>query len=219
MAPRSSALAPVPAFLGGSCPLGCSLSAPATGGFSVVSTVLMYAAGSEEEKGVGGLLHGDTIAQLFVFCKGGLAVGLRGGGGAARGRMVLSWRAPSISGGVGLACAAIPPAPPSNVFGNRGTPPVPPAGAAAPAPRLGDGGGGAGGACWPSAGYGEGEEREEGRGGVLAYRRPSPVVLSLRPSAQRHAPARGHTRTTPSVPPRDPDRPRRAAFVLNRRRN
>ena len=73
MAPRSSALAPVPAFLGESCPLGCSLSAPATGGFSVVSTVLMYAAGSEEEKGVGGLLHGDTIAQLFVFCKGGVA--------------------------------------------------------------------------------------------------------------------------------------------------
>ena len=121
MAPRSSALAPVPGFLGGSCPLGCSLSAPATGGFSVVSTVLMYAAGSEEEKGVGGLLHGDTIAQVFVFCKGGwqwacaVAVGRRGG------RMVLSWRAPSISGGVGLACAAIPPAPPSNVFRNRGT--------------------------------------------------------------------------------------------------
>ena len=36
MAPKSlcliTALAPVPAFLGGSCPLGCSLSAPATGG-------------------------------------------------------------------------------------------------------------------------------------------------------------------------------------------
>ncbi len=49
----------------------------------------------------------------------------------------LGWRAPSISGGIGLACAAIPPAPPSDVFGNRGTPPVPPAGAAPPAPRLG----------------------------------------------------------------------------------
>ncbi len=40
-APRSlcltTALAPVPPFLGRSCPLGCSLSAPATGGFSVVS--------------------------------------------------------------------------------------------------------------------------------------------------------------------------------------
>ena len=35
------------------------------------------------------------------------------------GRMVLSWLAPSISKGSGLACAAIPPAPPSNVFGNR----------------------------------------------------------------------------------------------------
>ena len=46
-----TALAPVPAFLGGSCPLGCSLNAPAAGGFSVVSLQCnMYAAGSEKEK-------------------------------------------------------------------------------------------------------------------------------------------------------------------------
>ncbi len=62
MAPKSlcliTALAPVPAFLGGSCPLGCSLSAPATGGFSVVSPqYIRYATGSKEEKRAVGPLH------------------------------------------------------------------------------------------------------------------------------------------------------------------
>ena len=51
------------------------------------------------------------------------------------GRMVLSWLAPSISKGSGLACAAIPPAPPSNVFGNRGTR-CTPGGGAVPCPLL-----------------------------------------------------------------------------------
>ncbi len=214
----------------------------------------MYAAGSEKEKGAGGRLHGGTIAQSFVFCKGGVAgapdsgvrppMGKDGFGLAcaaippappsdvfrnrgtrctprrglrplhpAGGTGVLLWRAPSFSGGtglagavvppahpptflgtgghavppgggcalctllggggelphlplrtggrtrcacwtgglvvacallqrgVGLACAVVPPAPPSDVFRNRGTPPVPPAGAAPPAPCLGDGGG------------------------------------------------------------------------------
>ena len=69
-----TAQAPVPAFLGGSCPLGCSLSAPATGGCSVFSLQCsMYAAGSEKEKRAGCPLHGGTIAHLFVFCKGGVA--------------------------------------------------------------------------------------------------------------------------------------------------
>ena len=55
------------------------------------------------------------------------------------------------NGGFVLACALLqrgdwlglhrcPTGPPSNVFGNRGTPPVPPAGAAPPAPCLGNGG-------------------------------------------------------------------------------
>ncbi len=61
-APKSlcltTAFTPVPTFLGGSCPLGCSLSAPATGGFSVVSPqYIRYAAGSEKEKRAGGRLH------------------------------------------------------------------------------------------------------------------------------------------------------------------
>ncbi len=95
----ATAFAPVPAFLGGSCPLGCSRSAPATGGLSMVSAVLMYAAGSEKEKRGGRRLHRATIAQTFGFCKGGLA----GAEGKERGG--LWWRAPSISGGSGLACA------------------------------------------------------------------------------------------------------------------
>ena len=37
------------------------------------------------------------------------------------GRRVLLRPAPSFRGGSGLACAAIPPAPPSDVFQNRGT--------------------------------------------------------------------------------------------------
>ena len=88
----------------------------------------MYAAGSEKEKRAVGQLHGGTIAQVFGFCKGGLAgasdsgvrppmgtdgfvlacafhqrwgwVGVRPP--SAEG---LAWRAPFISGGIGLACA------------------------------------------------------------------------------------------------------------------
>ena len=117
MAPRSlcltTAFAPVPAFLGGSCPLGCSLSAPATGRLSMVSPqYIRYAAGSEEEKRAGRRLHGDTIVQVFGFCKGELAE--EGDG---------RW-------GLMVTDAVVPLGPPSNVFGNRGTPPVPPAGAA-----------------------------------------------------------------------------------------
>ena len=132
----TTAFAPVPAFLGGSCPLGCSLSAPAIGGCSVVSAVLMYAAGSKEEQRAGVRLHGATIAQLFVFCNGGLA-GEAGTASARRwGRMVLSWPAPSITGGVGLACAVAPPAPPSDVLRNRGTR-CTPGGGCAPCTPLG----------------------------------------------------------------------------------
>ena len=208
MAPKSlcltTAFAPVPAFLGGSCPLGCSLSAPATGGCSVFSLQCnMYAAGSEKEKRAPGPLHRGTIAQLFVFCNGGVA-------GALPGRMVLLWRAPSISGGSDLACAAIPPAPPSNVFGNRGTPPVPPAGtkgslhpplgdrrdlrsalrgtrctpagAAPPAPGLGNGGGGV---LSPGASgcfLTRGRERTP----FLAFPRVQGQGQSLPPGARRH---------------------------------
>ncbi len=133
MAPKSlcltTAVAPVPAFLGGSCPLGCSLSAPATGGFSVVSPQCnMYAAGSEKGKRAGGPLHGDTIAHSFAFCNGAVS--------GWRGRSCFGLR-PSFSGKFGLASAAIPPAPPSNVFGYRGAPPVPPTGAAPLHPAWG----------------------------------------------------------------------------------
>ncbi len=143
-----TAQAPVPAFLGGSCPLGCSLSAPATGGCSVFSLQCsMYAAGSEKEKRAGCPLHGGTIAHLFVFCKGGVA-GARTPASARRwGRMGLSWPAPSFGEGSGLACALLrrrvwlglrrcPTCPPSNVFGNRGTRCTPGGGLPSHAPCL-----------------------------------------------------------------------------------
>ena len=126
----TAAFAPVPAILGGSCPLGCSLSAPATGGFSVFSLQYsMYAAGSEKEKRAWGPLHWghySTPVRILQW----------GGGITWTGGMVLLWPAPSLGGGSGLACAVIPPAPPSNVLGYRGTRPVPPEGAAPPAPRA-----------------------------------------------------------------------------------
>ncbi len=138
MAPKSlcliTALAPVPAFLGGSCPLGCSLSAPATGGCSVFSLQCnMYTAGSEKEKRAPGPLHGGTIAQLFVFCNGGVA-------GALPGRMVLLWRAPSISGGSDLACAVVPPAHPPTFLETGGLPLYPRRGLRPLHPAWGNGG-------------------------------------------------------------------------------
>ncbi len=58
-----------------------------------------------------------------------------GGGGVLPGRMVLLWPAPSFSGGSGLACAVVPPAPPSDVFRNRGTRCTPGGGCAPCTPR------------------------------------------------------------------------------------
>ena len=158
----TAAFAPVPAILGGSCPLGCSLSAPATGGLSMVSAVPMYAAGSEKEKRAGGPLHWGHYSTLVRILQWGV-------GGVLPGRMVLLWSASSFSGGSGLACAVVPPAHPPT-FLETGGPPlhprreprvpctllretgeafaqhcgglaVPPAGAAPAAPCLGDGGG------------------------------------------------------------------------------
>ena len=47
------------------------------------------------------------------------------------------WPAPSFSGGIGLACAVVPPDPPSNVFRNRGTR-CTPGGGCAPCTLLGE---------------------------------------------------------------------------------
>ena len=82
-----------------------------------------------KRSGPGGPLHGGTLAQMSLFCNRG---------GAFLGRMVLLRPAPSYSRGTGLACAAIPPAPPSNVFENRGTR-CTPGGGAAPCTLLGGG--------------------------------------------------------------------------------
>ncbi len=63
--------------------------------------VLMCAAGSEKEKRAGGPLHwGHYSTPVRIL----------------QGRVGITW-----AEGVVLACDAIPPAPPSNVFGYRGT--------------------------------------------------------------------------------------------------
>ena len=96
---------------------GTSPRAPATGGFSLVSPQYKcYAAGSKEEKRAGGPTSWRHYSTNVLI--------LQRGGGQIGGE------------GLGLACAAIPPAPPSDVFQNRGTPPVPPAGAGDPLPNL-----------------------------------------------------------------------------------
>ena len=114
----------------GLCPLGCSLSAPATGGFSVVSPqYIRCAAGSEKEKRAGGRLHGDTIAQSFAFCNGAVS-GWRGGS-------CFGLRPPSAEG---LAW----PAPLSHLptlqrFWKQGDSPCTPGGGCAPCTLLGGG--------------------------------------------------------------------------------
>ena len=135
MAPKSlcltTAFTPVPTFLGGSCPLGCSLSAPATGGFSMVSPqYIRYAAGSEKEKRAGGPLHGGTIAQSFLFCNGAVS-GWKGGS-------CFGLRPPSAESLAWPPPLSRPLHPPT--FSETGGLAVPPAGAAPPAPCFADGG-------------------------------------------------------------------------------
>ncbi len=131
MAPKSlcliTALAPVPAFLGGSCPLGCSLSAPATGGFSVVSpqcACMRQAPRRRSGPAAHFMGYHSTIVRI-----------LQGGCG-------ITW-----TGGLVVACALLqrgdwlgvrrcPTGPPSDAFGNRGTHHTP-AEATPPAPCVG----------------------------------------------------------------------------------
>ncbi len=99
----------------------------------------MYAAGSEEEQRAGVRLHGGTIAQSFVFCKGGVAGASDSGVRPPTGTDGLVLACALHQRRVGLACAAIPPAPPSNVFRNRGTRCTPAGGTACPPAPAGDG--------------------------------------------------------------------------------
>ena len=134
MAPKSlcltTAFAPVPTFLGGSCPLGCSLSAPATGGFSVVSpqcSCMRQAPRRRSGPAAHFMGYHSTIVRIL---QGGWGSGgSRGGGGAARGTEGLAWPAP-------LSRPLLPP-----TFLEAGGHAAPPAGAAPLAPCLGDGGG------------------------------------------------------------------------------
>ncbi len=77
--------------------------------------------------------HYSTIVLILQWGWGGASPAA---GGRDWGRVVLLWPTPSFSGGSGLACAAIPPAPPSNVFRNRGTR-CTPGGGCAPCTLLG----------------------------------------------------------------------------------
>ena len=105
----------------------------------MVSAVLMYAAGSEKEKRAGGSLHRDTIAQLFVFCKGGLAVEARAAvrrwGGEGGGVVCLGVRTASAEG---LAWRApLSHRPTLQRFWKQGDSPCTPGGGCAPAPCWG----------------------------------------------------------------------------------
>ena len=124
---RTTAFTPVPTFLGGSCPLGCSLSAPATGGFSVVSpqcSCMRQAPRKRSGPGADFMGYHSTTVRI-----------LQGGGCFLDGGSCCGLRPPSAEGQAWLR--RCPACPPSNVFRNRGTPPVPPAGAAPPAPCVG----------------------------------------------------------------------------------
>ena len=149
----TAAFAPVPAILGGSCPLGCSLSAPATGGLSMVSPQCSCMRQAPRKRsGLAAHFIGGTHSTICSYFAMG---GWRGSSWTG----VLLWPASSFNGGSGLACAAIPPAPPSNVFGYRGTRCTPGGGCAPCTPR------GVGrelalahrDACQPAPGYGYGD--------------------------------------------------------------
>ena len=126
---RTTAFTPVPTFLGGSCPLGCSLSAPATGGFSVVSpqcSCMRQAPGKRSGPVADFMGYHSTIVRI-----------LQGGWG-------ITW-----ADGLVVACALhqrrvrlglrrCPTCPPSNVFQNRGTR-CTPGGGCAPCTLLGGG--------------------------------------------------------------------------------
>ena len=84
----------------------------------------------------------STIVRILQG-GGGVAVEARAAAAAGRreGRGGFVLACALFQGKVWLGLRRYPTCPPSNVFRNRGTPPVPPAGAARPAPCLGEGGG------------------------------------------------------------------------------
>ena len=123
----TAAFSPFPAFLGGSCPSGCSLSAPATGGLSMVSPqYIRYAAGSEKEKRAWGPLHwGYYSTPVRILQWGGGITWTEG--------LVVACAAPSAEGLFWPVPLSRPLHPPT--FLETGGLAVPPAGAAPPAPR------------------------------------------------------------------------------------
>ena len=132
-----TALALVPLFLGRLCAWGMFPQRPCRRGNSLWLAPVHYVCGRLEGR------EGGRRLTSWGYYSTSVRI-LQGGGQGPLTPVVQ----PSISGGIGLACALLqrrvwlggrrcPIGPPSNVFRNRGTPPVPPAGAAPPAPRLG----------------------------------------------------------------------------------
>ena len=80
-----------------------------------------------------------TIAHLFVFYKGGVTGAADSGARPLMGTDGFVLACALHQRRVWLGLRRCPTGPPSNVFWYRGTPPVPPAGAAPPAPCLGEG--------------------------------------------------------------------------------
>ena len=131
-------MAPVPTFLGGSCPWGVP-SAPLPQGDSLWLAPSAHVCGRLREREAGrGPTHGDTIARPFVFCNGGWGRGFPRGGWQGLGMGGLVVACALLQRGDWLGLRRCPTCPPSNVFGYRGTPPVPPAGAAPPCTLLGE---------------------------------------------------------------------------------
>ena len=137
MAPKSlcltTALAPVPAFLGGSCPWGCSLRRPCRRGSSLLDSPSpnLYAAGSEKEKRAGCPLHGATIAQSFVFCNRGCGRGSPWTGGLVAASALLQRR-------VRLGLRRYPARSTLQRFPETGGLPCTPGGGCAPCTLLGE---------------------------------------------------------------------------------
>ena len=117
MAPRSlcltTAFTPALTFLGGSCPLGCSLSALPQGDslwLAPSAHVCGRLLGGDAGRWPTSWGYHSTIVRI-----------LQGGWGITWGGALL-WRAPSFSGGSGLACAVVPPAHPPTFLETGGLP-------------------------------------------------------------------------------------------------
>ena len=185
MAPRSlcptTAFAPAPGFLGGSCPLGCSLSAPATGGLSLWLARSAHVCGRLREREGGRRLtswgYYSTICSYFA--RGGWQWGLATPASGRRGgRMVLSWRAPCF---IWLGVRGYPARTTLRRFWKQGDSPCTPGGGAAPCTPLGGRGASLRWRVWALASLPPGTGGSEGEGGAGARGVPLCCLGALGP--------------------------------------